>query len=278
MKMRENDEAVAQSGNEMSCVLVQNDALQLIIGTGDRNTGKRNSRYPGIWSLTSVHYPFNVFNSAFSGLLPADMRNSPSRIEESGPTHCRLSCTTPKGGTVRMTYRLAEPDVVNFALEVTDVVDMRRTGCTHREIHIANYMNSPEDTSMYIVRNGELLEHNAHPGDGSTVFPAWENNTESWPNDTGSFFWTRSDATFDEPFFLGNLGQMRLSFSFLKKDKIRFYMHPQGSGNSLIPGRKSPAWDFYWTIPKEEYRPDKTYRFTGSMKFCKNPGMSDLQP
>ena len=39
------------------------------------------------------------------------------------------------------------------------------------------------------------------------------------------------------------------------------YLSPSGGGESLIPGKQSPAWDFEWLIPRKDYKPKQDYVF-----------------
>lgn len=99
-------------------------------------------------------------------------------------------------------------------------------------------------------------------GVGATLFPAYQKEAdfETWP-DQRSFHWSRAEDRFRRPFFFGRLQHMFLAYVFEEDAPVRFSLHPHGGGASLIPEKKSPAWDFYWALTRDDMEARDVHEF-----------------
>lgn len=144
---------------------------------------------------------------------------------------------------------------------------MRGQRCDFREVSWCCYINSPEDSRISFLSNGEWFRYiSPKHGTGSNVAPSFipDDELEVWPTmpeDRRPFHWDRLDRRFDEPFYYGRLGEMLFLLVFDKPKWLRFFCSPTGGGPSILPGKSCPAWDFEWIIPGTEYEVGREYTF-----------------
>jgi len=243
----------------MHCALFQTDELQVIVGDASRD-GVGGRQYAGVWSLTSVHRVFNAFGNSYAGLLPGEVRGkAPTlRLDDEGAVSLIRQADENRPVDVCATYRMAEPCYIDHTLTFTDREPALRNGCDFREVSWCCYMNSPEDSRLHFLSDGEWTSYiSPKHGVASNIAPSYlsDDELEVWPEVEGSrpFHWDRAPLRFDEPFYYGRLGDMLLLLVFDQPRWLRFYCSPSGGGNSLIPGLTCPAWDFEWVIPAAEY-------------------------
>jgi hypothetical protein len=146
-------------------------------------------------------------------------------------------------------------------------------------------MNCPEDPCLHFLSGGQWHRYisPAH-GVACNIAPAYvaHADLEEWPiqsdwrkerlNDR-PFHWDRYEHRFDQPFYYGRLGNMALILVFDTPKWLRFFCSPSGGGDSLLPGRTCPAWDFEWVIPASEYRVGREYAFR--LRLVYKPYVSD---
>ncbi len=277
--------------NAPHCGMIQAGSIQVIVGDASRK-GSGGTQYCGIWSLTSKGRRFNAFGNSLAGLIPCDLRAKKPRFEAAGPDACVLrreaDATWPVDAVA--TYRVRAPHYVDFSLRLTDREDVRRPECDFREVTMVSYANSPEDPRIHFLEEGKWRryispEHgracHVPPGfvseDRLEVWPDWNDKPvgrcwiPSWPYDLElrPFKWDPSGMSFDDSFFYTRLGEMVLIYILDQPERVRLYCSPRGGGASLLPGQMSPAWDFDWIIPAEDYEVDREYTFHARLVYKK---------
>lgn len=256
------------------CALIQTGEIQAVVGDAARD-GIGGPQYCGLWSLASIHRPFNAFGNAYAGLLPGEIRGKAPRLEivndstvaltrdadEKYPSHCRA------------TYEVRSPNVILHTLAIRDERSMlvRGTATPFREVSWCSYMNSPEDSRLNFLSGGQWMRYiPPKHGVGSNIAPSYitPEQLEKLPaqHDTPNgyrepFHYDRIRETFDQPFYFGRLGHMMALYVFDQPRWLRFFVSPSGGGSSILPGKSCPAWDFHYLIPEKEYRVGGEYTF-----------------
>lgn len=108
---------------DTNCYLLQTKEIQAIIGDGTRGAGATTC---GLWSLTSVHNPFNVIGNTTAGLYAGPLRERPKdgvKISRLDSQTCILSCSpTERYPTeVSATYTFNEPFYIDHSLTYKDL-------------------------------------------------------------------------------------------------------------------------------------------------------------
>jgi hypothetical protein len=261
------------------CQMLQAGDLVAIVGDDSRD-GFAGPQYSGIWSLASKHRVFNVFGNSFAGLLPGAIRGCGCRLEPIDDTRCALVCSADERSQsdVRAEYALSAPNYIDHTLSITDHADVRGPAA-FREVASCCYMNSPEDSHLNFLSDGEWRRYiSPKHGVGSNIAPTYYGDgVETFPDepsgDLRPFHWDRTEFTFDEPFYYGRLGDMLFLLVFDTPRWLRFFCSPTGGGASLIPGKSCPAWDYEWIIPESEYEVGREYTFR--LRLVYKPFVSD---
>ena len=247
------------------CEMIQAGEIQAIIGDASRN-GVGGTQYCGVWSLTSVHRAFNAFGNSYAGLIPGVIRGkSPKlRVVDENTVELIRNADSDYPVTSVARYTVQPPYYIEHSLKFVDERDMRGTNCDFREVSWCCYMNSPEDSRIHFLSQGDWFKYiSPQHGVGSNIAPAYvpDDALEIWPSSEGRrpFHWDRIERRFDKPFYYGRLGNMVLMLIFGKPEWLRFFCSPSGGGASLLPGKACPAWDFEWVIPNGEYEVGKEY-------------------
>lgn len=250
-----------------NCHMLQAGDIQAVVGDASRD-GAGGTQYCGLWSLTSRHRVFNAFGNSYAGLLPGELRSRAPRLEVVSEDTCTLCCTADPTRAVdaRASYQVVAPYYVDHVLHLRDHGDVRAPGCDFREVSWCCYMNSPADPRLHFLSGGQWVRYMspAH-GTASNIAPAYvpDAELERWPAGGGRrpFHWDRCEHRFDAPFYYGRLDEMVLILIFDRPCWLRFFCSPSGGGRSLLPERRSPAWDFEWVIPAREYAAGTGYEF-----------------
>ncbi|MFC2076615.1 hypothetical protein ACFLT7_05985 [candidate division KSB1 bacterium] len=257
----------ASNLDRVHCQLLQSDELQMIVGDASRD-GVGGTQYCGVWSLTSKHRVFNAFGNSYAGLIPGPIRSKAPTLEYIDDRTCALIREADKDypTDVRAEYTVADPYYIDHKLTLTDREDARGRGCDFREVSWCCYMNSPEDSNINFISDGNWFSYiSPEHGVGSNIAPSYipDSALEVWPQVEGRrpFHWDRVEKRFDQPFYYGRLGNMVLILIFDNPDQLRFYCSPSGGGGSLLPGKSCPAWDFEWIIPDSDYQVGREYSF-----------------
>lgn len=249
------------------CEMIQAGEIQAIIGNAARN-GVGGTQYCGVWSLTSAHRAFNAFGNSYAGLIPGVIRGkSPTlRVFDEKTVELTRAADSdyPVASVAR--YMVQPPYYIEHSLKFVDEKDMRGAGCDFREVSWCCYMNSPEDSRIHFLSQGEWFRYiSPKHGVGSNIAPAYvpDDALEIWPSVEGRrpFHWDRIERRFDQPFYYGRLGNMVLILIFGQPEWLRFFCSSSGGGASLLLGKSCPAWDFEWVIPPGAYEVEKEYEF-----------------
>lgn len=256
------------------CTLLQAGEIQAIVGDASRD-GMGGPQYCGLWSLTSKHWPFNAFGNSCAGLIPGEVRGRSPALEQVDDTTCVLRREPDETRPVRSRaeYAVRQPHCIDHELTVTDEEDVRQAGCGFREVSWCSYINCPDDPRLHFLSNGEWHRYiSPRHGLGANIAPGYmlDGELEDWPlkgewisgrkNDR-PFHWDRYERRFDQPFYYTRLGVMVMIVVFDTPRWLRFFCSPTGGGESLIPGRSCPAWDFEWVIPESKYEVGRDYAF-----------------
>jgi hypothetical protein len=256
----------------MHCALLQSGEIQVIVGDGARD-GVGGQQYCGLWSLTSTRRQFNAFGNSYAGLLPGEIRGRAPELQALTDASAVLTGVVDSSYPVdvRAEYAVKGPYYVDHALSLTDREDVRADGCDFREVSWCCYMNCPEDVRLHFLSDGEWRAYiSPRHGVDSNIAPGYVRDIElerrpsemySEAPDERPFHWDRADLRFDEPFYYGRLGKMALILVFDTPQWLRFYCSPTGGGESLLPHKACPAWDFEWVIPEAAYEVGKEYSF-----------------
>ena len=245
--------------------MFQTGEIQVIIGDASRD-GAGGQQYCGVWSLTSKHRVFNAFGNSYAGLIPGELRGKEPELEVTGTNSAELAHPADERYPVeaRALYVLKSPYIIEHTFTFTDHKDVRGQGCDFREVSWCCYMNSPEDSRIHFLSEGEWYRYiSPQHGVGSNIAPGYiiDDQLERWPPREGRrpFHWDRIKRRFDKPFYYGRLGNMALILIFGTPEWLRFFCSPSGGGGSLLPEKSCPAWDFEWVIPNEQYEVGREY-------------------
>ncbi len=249
-----------------NCAMIQAGQIQAIVGDWTRN-GVGGQQYCGLWSLTSAHRGFNAFGNSCAGLIPGELRGWAPRLVDVDERTIALirEANEARPTCVRATYKIKAPYYVDHALKLVDQADLREGAgeSSFREVSWCCYMNCPEDSRLHFLSDGEWVSYiSPVHGEASRIAPTYvpADELEVWSEEASQGF-HRSWAPlgFDEPFYFGLLGEMVLILVFDTPRHLRFFCSPTGGGESLLPGKHCPAWDFLWVIPASEYEVGRTY-------------------
>ncbi len=264
----------------MHCQLIRAGEIEAIVGDG---AGHRVR--PGLWAMSSIQHHFSIFKNLSSGMLTGEFRGKDNTVLEYVDDSTSVLKREPTGDhpvRASLVYRARSPYYLDTELTVCDMIDFiatRPAEGNERQVSYNCYMNSPEDSRIHFLSGGqwERWVPEKHGGPGSSIAPSYlkDSELEVWPQtDDPRFHWyQRYEKRFDEPFYYGRLGKMVLIFVFDRPRWLRFYLSPEGGGESLIPGCHSPAWDFEWLIPRKDYRPNQEYTFRTCLVY--KPFVSD---
>ncbi len=277
-ELAKNESSAQKYAFTPHCQFLRVGEIEAVIGDG---AGFRTR--PGVWSLSSIHRPFNIFKTMGSGLLCGEFRGKPNtRLDYVDDTTCALihEPTEKRPVYARATYRLVSPYYLDHELTFRDLERYLTLDWGYRDVVWCCYMNSPDDLRIHFLSKGEWVRY-VPPEHGVKAYipPSYvpEERLETWPDtDDPCFWWERSGLTFDEPFYYGRTGDMVMILIFDKPEHIRFFLSPSGGGQSLIPGLTSTAWDFEWIIPKEEYEANREYTFRLRLVYKKYEGDEDV--
>ena len=221
--------------------------------------------WPGIWSLTSRHDIHSAFVNAFAGMTFSVLRHTdpPVPVQRLDSLRVALECCDPPvwaGGLPpptpihlhsRAVYTVRPPHTVDMETVVTPTAPVGGV-----MLAWASYMNGPADSDIFIRHAGRWVRaHSPRHGVDATYAPASLSSIQddlrhfSAEERRTNFVLGYSTQRFDEPVFCGFVRNMVAIFLFDRAAEMRITISPDGGGNSIIPGRANPAWD-WWT-----YRP-----------------------
>jgi len=259
----------------MTANSVELTAGDLTAVVGDNSAdGEHRAGYNGVWSLTSVHQPENLFVPLFAGLnlehvmdghdLRAqdrvfEPRRAPMELRRKSETEAELHqpptpVTKVESWTV---FRLAAPHYIDFEFRVRATAPVLNHGFLG--LFWASYIRSPEDKTMHF--RGKV-----RPDAVERLWPVWEEErwlefrpafqcdraTVCWerdeprlpyaPQSSPILYTSHSHLCFTQPFYYAVSRGMCFQYMFDRAPGIRFTNGVTGAGEC------NPAWDWQWII------------------------------
>ena len=219
--------------------------IALLLGN-EYDHGSGRTGYIGIWSLTSVHEPTNLFVPHYAGWIHRRNRANVTRISDTEAVIQHLAADGTPG--TRQTFRLIPPYYFD-CLYTGDSVSIGGT----------SYMNGPEDPGVYFL-DPEMKwrrHYDSLHGSAASILPAGmpvpevEKAANSpYPRGTARFSDTFAEHRYhpDYALFYGRFRGMVLVHMFPPRSNVIPYTSPSGGG--LRPNRqtRNPAWDWRVTL------------------------------
>jgi hypothetical protein len=243
--------------------------LTAVIGDNQPHD-QHSAGYNGIHQLIHRDEPTNLFVPTVAGLnlehifdgdkdlrgrndpkLFFEPRNAPMTFRKLSDSEAELhQPPTPKYCLESWTrFKLVAPHYVDFAFRCRATQHVFHHG--YIGLFWANYINAPEDKSMYFRGDGRwqqlcTQQHN----DQSTVLHRDDKFVLPFsPVAANTLYKNFSPIKFDEPFFYGHFGKQVFLLMFDRSAGIRFTHSPSGGGFNKELQTTNPAWDFQFIIP-----------------------------
>lgn len=272
----------------MAWYQLETKELQIEISDNEQH-GVHKKGYNGISSLTSVHYPQNLFVPTFAGMnleyfyngdreyflqQPFEPRKVPMSISKQNEQTVTLhQSPTPLYGLESWTSFTAKDDCA---------VDIDFRCIAHKDVFPndflalfwASYIHGPENKSIYFCTETEdQLEPkwqqfctHTH-GHESSVLP--HGITCSYRNTFDQHLVSSySPVRFSKPLYFGLFGPMVFALFFEERDCMRFAHSPTGAGAD------NPAWDFQYIVDQPQV--GKNYGWKGRMIYKLYQGRDDV--
>jgi hypothetical protein len=225
--------------------------LTLLLGN-EYDHGAGRTGYIGIWSLTSVHEPTNVFVPHYAGWIHRRNRADVRRI--SGTEGVIQHFETDGTPGTRQTFKLIPPYCFDCVFTVRASGDSAWIGGT-------SYMNGPEDPGVYFINPERKWQRHYDPlhGSAASILPEGMPVPEvrkvpgsRYPRGTAAFSDTFAEHRYhpDYALFYGRFRDMVLVHMFPPRSDVIPYTSPSGGG--LRPGGqlRNPAWDWRVTVTR----------------------------
>lgn len=256
---------------------------------GDNTShGQHKNGYNGLWSLTSVHEPRNLFVPLYAGLNLEhifDGRAMKAVEERFEPRYSPMQLTgvTDVSATLHQpptfhsqfeswtTFKVKPPYYIDFEFRCVP----RGAVFTGDYIGLfwASYINAPVDKSIYFPHEAKA--------DGSVI---WQQFCTQWHNRDSTVL-HRSDAfqpqfapeeralyvytsqiRYALPLYYGRFGDMTLIYMFDRVEGIRLTHSPSGGGWAPAGDDTNPAWDFQFIIHPWEVGREYGFRLRAAYK------------
>jgi hypothetical protein len=223
--------------------------LTLLLGN-EYDHGAGRTGYIGIWSLTSIHEPTNIFVPHYAGWIHRRVRADVARTSE---TEAHIQHFTADGAPVaRQLFRVIPPYYF-------DCLFTARMSGDSVEIGGTSYMNGPADPGVYFV-NSEMKwqrHYDALHGNAASILPAGMSVPEvrkvpnsPYPKGTARFSDTFAEHRYhpDYALFYGRFRDMVLVHMFPPRSNVIPYTSPSGGGVRPNGQTRNPAWDWRVTL------------------------------
>jgi hypothetical protein len=157
-------------------------------------------------------------------------------------------------------FKLVAPHYIDFTFRCRATQHVFR----HRYIGLfwANYINAPEDKSMYFRGRQRWLQLCTPEHDNQSTVVHRDNKFDltfsRLPGQT--LYRNLSPLRFDEAFFYGLFRKHVFLLMFDRSDGIRFSHSPSGGGDNPALQTTNPAWDFQFIVPAYEVLRDYGFR------------------
>jgi hypothetical protein len=235
--------------------------ITLLLGN-EYDHGSGRTGYIGIWSLTSVHEPTNIFVPHYAGWIS---RRNRASVTRASPREGVIQHYDADGtARTRQTFTLIPPYYF-------DCVFTQRTSGGSVSIGGTSYMNGPEDPGVYFV-DPELKwrrHYDALHGNAASILPHGMPVPEvkkvpgsPYPHGTERFSDSFAAHRYHPAYalFYGRFRAMVLVHMFRPHSDVIPYTSPSGGG--LRPDRQThnPAWDWRVTLTKG-VQPDAEVNF-----------------
>ena len=253
--------------------------LTAVIGDNDAK-GDHRAGYNGIWSLTHRTEPTNLFVPSVAGMnfehiFDGATLDPPGRSEiffeprRAKLTYKKVSATVaelhqPPTPTFKLEsttrFTLREPDAIDFEFTFTP----RQHVFARKYIGLfwANYINAPEDKSMYLRGKNLWLQHcsPAHYSVSTVLHEkdAFEMTFKESHRD--ALYKSLSPLRYDLPLFYGLYRKHIFIVMFDRTIGVRLTHSPSGGGTNAALQTTNPAWDFQYVLPKYEVNADYTLK------------------
>jgi hypothetical protein len=245
--------------------------LTAVIGDNDAR-GEHRAGYNGLWSLTHKTEPTNLFVPTVAGmnfehtfdgetLDPPGKTNIFFEPRRAKMTFRKFSATeaelhqppTPTfhlESTTRFTLR--EPDAIDFHFRFKPTQHAFRRG--YLGLFWANYINAPEDKSMYLRGKNQWLQHctPAHDVLSTVVHEQDKFELTFAPGHRDCLYKNLSPLKYELPLFYGLFRKHIFVVMFDRTGGLRLTHSPSGGGFNTAAQTTNPAWDFQYVLPKYE--------------------------
>jgi hypothetical protein len=255
--------------------------LTAVIGDND-GYGKHRAGYNGIHRLVHRNEPTTLFVPAVAGLNlehifdgDKDLRNRDDASIFFEPRHAPMTFKKLSDSEAELhqsptltykleswtRFKLVAPHYIDFRFRCQATQHVFRNG--YIALFWANYINAPEDKSMYFRGGGRWLQlcTPQHNNQSTVVHRNNDFNLTFSPVPAETLYKNLSPLRFDEPFCYGLFGNQLFLLMFDRSEGIRFTHSPSGGGDNAELETTNPAWDFQFIIPR--YDVLKEYGFRG---------------
>lgn len=251
--------------------------LTAVIGDNDAH-GQHKAGYNGLWSLTHRTEPANLFVPVVAGMnfehifdgetldppgkttIFFEPRNAKMTFKKVSATEAELhQPPTPTFHVESRTrFTLRTPDYIDFDFRFTPTQHAFKR--KYLGLFWANYMNAPEDKSMYLKGKNLWLQH-CSPAHNSVSTVVHEQNKFDLTFADGHrdcLYKSLSPLRYELPLFYGLFRKHIFAVMFDRTDGLRLTHSPSGGGVNTDLQSTNPAWDFQYVLP--EYEVNKEYR------------------
>lgn len=258
--------------------------ITAVIGNNEAKDTHR-AGYNGLWSLIHKSEKTNLFVPTVAGLnlehifdgetldskgetkIFFEPRNAPMDFKKVSATEAELH--QPPTPTFFLeswtTFKLVEPHYIDFSFRCRPTQHVFKRG--YIGLFWANYINAPDDKSMYLRGKTSWLQHCTPAHDTlSTVLHEKESFDLTFVREhRDCLYMNFSPLKYDLPLFYGLFRDMTVMLMFDRTAGIRFTHSPSGGGFNAMAQSTNPAWDFQFIIPKFEVNED--YGFNGRLVY-----------
>lgn len=233
--------------------------------------GEHRAGYNGVWSLTHKTEPTNLFVPTIAGLnfehifdgetadppgqgskLFFEPRNAKMTFEKLSATEAEL--TQPPTPTFHLEsktrFTLREPDTIDFRFRFKATQHVFKRG--YLGLFWANYINAPDDKSMYLRGKNLWLQHctPVHDAMSTVVHEADPFRLTFAEGYRECLYKSISPLRYGLPLFYGLFRKHIFIVMFDRTSGLRLTHSPSGGGTNTAAQTTNPAWDFQYVLPK----------------------------
>jgi hypothetical protein len=258
--------------------------LTAIIGDNGAG-GQHRAGYNGLWSLTHKAEKTNLFVPAVAGLnfehifdgetldpkgeskIFFEPRNAPMEFKKVSATEAELH--QPPTPTFFLeswtTFKLVEPHYVDFTFRCRPTQHAFKRG--YVGLFWANYINAPDDKSMYLRGKDLWLQHctPAHDAMSTVVHEKDDFDMTFARGHRDCLYMNLSPLKYERPFFYGMFRDMTVIVMLDRAEGVRLTHSPSGGGANAERQTTNPAWDFQYVLPKYDVNVD--YELKGRLVY-----------